>query len=139
MSILDDIKHLGIKLETSEQDEIKNIIEQITEEKEDEFVRSALIEGAIGEFINETRPDVMEALIAEKDRQNKEWIRMSQRKFDEKGNRICDEQYCSSTVEVAQCSYCGKYICREHNYREDSRCCYNCWVFNFGGEKETKN
>ncbi|MCX5813816.1 MAG: hypothetical protein NT178_14905 [Proteobacteria bacterium] len=136
MSIMDDIKRLGIKLETSEKDEIKNIIEHITREKEDEFVRDALIEGAIGEFINETRPDVMEALIAEKDRQNKEWIRMSQRKFDEKGNRICDEQHCSSIIEVAQCNYCGKYICKEHNFLEGSKCCYGCWVFNFGEKKQ---
>lgn len=134
---MNDIKRLGIKLEASESDEIKNIIEHITREKEDEFVRNALIEGAIGEFINETRPDVMEALIADKERQDKEWIRMSQRKFDEKGNRICDEQYCSSTVEVSLCNYCGKYICKTHNYLEDSKCCYDCWVLNFGGEKET--
>ena len=137
MGILNDMKQLGIVLKMSESDEIDKIIEHITSQKEDEFVRNALIEGAIGEFINETRPDVMEALIAEKDRQNKEWIRMSQRKFDEKGNRICDEQHCSSIIEVAQCNYCGKYICKEHSYLEGSKCCYGCWVFNFGGEKET--
>jgi|GEM_PF-1055387 len=139
MSIMDDIKRLDIKLEASERDEIDSIIKHITSEKEDEFVRNTLIEGAVGEFINEIRPDIMEALIAEKDRQNKEWIRLSQRKFDEKGNRICDEQHCSSTIEVAQCNYCGKYICKEHNYLEDSKCCYGCWVFNFGGEKTIKH
>ncbi len=136
MGIMDDIQRLDIKLEASERDEIENIIKHITREKEDEFVRNALIEGAVSEFINETRPDIMGALIAEKERQNKEWMRLSQRKFDEKGNRICDEQHCSSIAEVAQCNYCGKHICKDHNYLEDSKCCYGCWVFNFGGEKK---
>jgi hypothetical protein len=136
MSIMDDIKRLDMKLEASESDEIKNIVDHITREIKDEFVRNTLIEGAVGEFIHEMRPDIMEALIAEKDRQNKEWIRLSQRKFDEKGNRICDEQHCSSTTEVAQCTYCGKYICKEHNYLEGSTCCYSCWVFNFGEGKK---
>ena len=135
MAILDDIKRLGLKLEDTDREEIEKIIEHITKEKEDEFVRNSLIEGAISEFISAFYPDVMEALIKEKERQNSEWTRLSQRKFDEKGNRQCEEEYCSSIAEVAQCNYCGKYICKEHNYLKGSRCCYACWVFNFGESK----
>jgi hypothetical protein len=135
MAIIDDIKRLGLQLEKSDRDEIDRIVKQITREKEDEFVRNALIEGAIGEFLAAFCPDAMDAIIKDKDRQSKEWIRMSQRKFDEKGNRLCEEDFCLSTTEVAQCNYCGKHICKEHNFLKDSRCCYACWVFHFGEGK----
>ena len=135
MAILDDIKRLGLRIEKSDRDEIDRIVKHVTRETEDEFVRNALIEGAIGEFLAAFCPDAMDAIIKDKDLQSKEWIRMSQRKFDEKGNRLCEEDFCSSTTEVAQCNYCGKHICKEHNYLKGSRCCYACWVFHFGEAK----
>ena len=135
MAILEDIKRLGLQIGETERAEIDRIVEHVTKETEDEFVRNALIEGAVGEFLEAFCPDVMEAIIRDKQEQSSEWIRLSQRKFDEKGNRICDEDFCSSIESVAQCSYCGKYICKEHNYLKDSRCCYACWLSRFGEGK----
>lgn len=82
MSILDDIKRLGLKLEESEKEEIDKIVEHITKEKEDEFVRNALIEGAVSEFLGAFCPDVMDALIKDRERENEEWMRLTRRKFD---------------------------------------------------------
>jgi hypothetical protein len=135
MAILDDIKRLGLQLEKADRDEIDRIVKHVTRETEDEFVRNALIEGAVGEFLAAFCPDAMDAIIRDKEKQSNEWIRLSQRKFDEKGNRLCEEDFCSSIDEVAQCAYCGKHICKGHNYLNDSRCCYACWVFNFGEGK----
>ncbi len=59
----------------------------------------------------------------------------SQRKYDEHGNRICDEQMCNSVVEVSQCIYCGKFVCKEHNYGNDVRCCYDCSIERTYGKK----
>jgi len=137
MAILDDIKRLRLQIEKPEMDEIDRIVEHVTRETQDEFVRSALIEGAVGEFLAAFCPDAMEAIIRDKEQQSNEWIRLSQRKFDEKGNRICEEDLCSSIDGVAQCVYCGKFVCNEHNYVKDSRCCYACWLPRFGEGKQT--
>jgi hypothetical protein len=135
MALLDDIKRLGLQLEKADRDEIDRIVKQVTRETKDEFVRNALIEGAVGEFLAAFCPDAMDAIIRDKEQQSNEWIRLSQRKFDKEGNRLCEEDFCSSTDEVAQCSYCGKYVCKEHNYLKDSHCCYACWVLHFGAAK----
>jgi hypothetical protein len=132
MAILEDIKRLGITLEEADRDEIEKIVAKISEEKKDDaFVRDALIEYAISEFLSVWKPEAMETLAKDKQSQNEEWVRLTRRKYDEKGNRICDEQYCPSTIEVAQCVYCGKYVCKEHNYGEGPRCCYDCWLIRF--------
>ncbi len=132
MAILKDIERLGLELEDADRDEIDKLIAKISEEKKDDpFVRDALIEYAITEFLCAWKPEVVDALAKDKERQNDEWVRQTQRKFDEKGARICDEPYCASTTGVAQCSSCGKHICSEHNYGEDSRSCYDCWLIRY--------
>jgi hypothetical protein len=132
MAILEDIARLGLELEDADRDEIDKLVAKISEEKKDDpFVRDALIEYAITEFLCCWKPEVVDVLAKDKERQNEEWTRLSQRKFDEKGLRICDEPYCSSTAGVAQCASCGKYICKEHNYGEDALCCYDCWLMKF--------
>ena len=134
MAILDDIKRLRIKLEDADQDQIDKIVEKITKEHKDKIVRNAMIEGEVGDFLQAWCPEVMEAIVSEKQRDANDWVRRTQRKYDEKGNRVCDEQYCESTNGVAQCVHCGKYICREHNYRKDSLCCYDCYEEQVGKE-----
>jgi hypothetical protein len=134
MGILQDMKKLGIKLEEADQDQIDAIVKRITKEKKDETVRAAMIEGEVGDFLNAWCPEVMDAILKEKQREANEWVRQSQRKFDEKGNRLCDEQYCASGEGVVQCARCGKYICREHIYGKDSQSCYDCYVAQVGKE-----
>lgn len=135
MGILQDIQRLGLKLDDDNLDHIKMIEEDITSKTEDELVRSALMEMHISEFIELARPDIMTALVDEKNMEIEQLRQRSQRKFDEKGDRICDEQMCESAVEVAQCSYCGKFVCKEHNYGEDVRCCYDCSIERTYGKK----
>lgn len=134
MGILDDIKKLGFKLEEPDRDQIEKIVEKIKKEKKDPSIRNALIEGEVGDFLNAWRPDIMDAIVQHRQGETDDWVRKTQRKFDEKGNRICDEPYCPSTDGVAQCVRCGKYICKDHNYPEGSRCCYDCHVAQFGKE-----
>lgn len=132
MAILEEIKRLGIVLKEPEQDEIEKIVAKIEEEKKDDpFVRDALIECTVTDFLNVWAPEAVDALVKERQRENDEWTRLTRRKFDEKGDRICDEEYCASTVEVAQCAECGKHICKEHNYGEGARSCYDCWLVKF--------
>jgi predicted nucleic acid binding AN1-type Zn finger protein len=104
------------------------IEEDITKKADDEMVRKALIEMHVSEFISLARPDIMTALVDDKNKEVEQLRQRSQRKFDEKGNRICDEQMCDSVTGVAQCVYCGKYVCKEHNYGENERCCYDCSI-----------
>jgi hypothetical protein len=134
MGILADIKRLGFKLEGSDQDEIDKILERVGKTTQEESVRNAVIEGEIGDFLNAWRPDIMDEIVKDRQRQSDEWVRTTQRKYDEKGNRVCDEQYCPSTDGVTQCIYCGKYVCKEHNYKKDSVCCYDCFVEKYGKE-----
>jgi hypothetical protein len=135
MGILQDIQRLGLKLDDDNLEHIKMIEEDITRKTEDELVRSALIEMHISEFIEVARPDIMTALVDEKNREIEQLRQRSQRKFDEKGDRICDEQMCESVAEVAQCSYCNKFVCKEHNYGKDVRCCYDCSIERTYGKK----
>lgn len=128
MGILQDIDKLGLKLDNDELDHIKMIEEDLTSKTEDELVRNALIEMHVSEFLSLARPDIMTALVDEKNREVEQLRQRSQRKFDEKGNRICDEQMCDSVTDVDQCHYCGKFVCKEHNYGKDERCCYDCSI-----------
>jgi hypothetical protein len=128
MGILNDIERLGLKLDSETLDHIKMIEEDITKNTADVVVRDAFIEMHVSEFISMARPDIMDVLVKEKNREVEQLRQRSQRKFDEKGNRICDEQMCESAHGVAQCIYCGKYVCQEHNYGKDERCCYDCSV-----------
>jgi hypothetical protein len=128
MGILQDIDKLGLKLDDDNLDHIKMITEDLTRKTDDEVVRDALIEMHVSEFISLARPDIMTALVDEKNREIEQLRQRSQRKIDEKGNRICDEQMCESVNDVAQCHYCGKFVCKEHNYGEEVRCCYYCSI-----------
>lgn len=135
MGILQDIERLGLKLDDDNLDHIKMIEDDITRKTPDEVVRNALIEMHVSDFISSTRPDIMTALVDEKNREVEQLRQRSQRKYDEQGNRICDEQMCASVVEVATCSYCGKFVCKEHNYGGDVRCCYDCSIERTYGKK----
>ncbi|MCX8022962.1 MAG: hypothetical protein N2745_09340 [Syntrophorhabdaceae bacterium] len=132
MAILDDIKRLGLELAPQIKEEVDRIVESINTEIKDEYVRGALIEGAVGEFLMAFCPDVMDAIIKDKERENQEWLRKCQRKYDEKGNRVCEEEFCPNSEDVAPCVYCGRYICRAHSFHDEKRCCYECWEFHFG-------
>ncbi len=134
MGIIADIKRLGFKLEPEDRDEIDKIVQRLTKQQKDVSVRDAMIEGEVGDFLNAWRPDIMEAIVKDKQKQSDDWVRMTQRKFDAKGNRVCDEQFCPSTAGVAQCVFCGKYVCNEHNYMKDTRCCYDCYAEKVGKE-----
>ena len=134
MGILADIKKLRIKLDPEDQDEIEKIVERIGKQTKDESVRNAMIEGEIGDFLNAWHPDIMDEIVKARQRQSDDWVRTTQRKYDEKGNRVCDEQFCPSVKGVAQCVFCGKYVCSEHNYKKDSVCCYSCFVEKYGIE-----
>jgi len=135
MGILQDIERLGLKLDDDNLDHIKMIKEDITAKTSDELVRNALIEMHVSEFIEMARPDIITTLVDEKNREIEQLRQRAQRKYNEQGNRICDEQMCESVIEVAQCSYCGKFVCKEHNYGEDVRCCYDCSIERTYGKK----
>ena len=135
MGILQDIERLGLKLDDDNLDHIEMIKEDITAKTSDELVRNALIEMHVSEFIEMARPDIITTLVDEKNREIEQLRQRAQRKYNEQGNRICDEQMCESVIEVAQCSYCGKFVCKEHNYGEDVRCCYDCSIERTYGKK----
>jgi hypothetical protein len=128
MGILQDIEKLGLQLEKDDLDHIKMIEEDLTRNTEDELVRNALLEMHISEYISMVRSDIMEALIERKNQEVAQWRQRAARKFDEQGNRVCDEQLCDSVTDVAQCNHCGKFVCKEHNYGEEVRCCYDCSI-----------
>lgn len=135
MGILQDIERLGLKLDDDNLDHIEMMKEDITAKTPDELVRNALIEMHVSEYIEMARPDIMTTLVDEKNREIEQLRQRAQRKYNEQGNRICDEQMCESVIEVAQCSYCGKFVCKEHNYGEDVRCCYDCSIERTYGKK----
>ena len=135
MGILQDIERLGLILDVDNLDHIKMIEEDITKKTDDELVRNALIEMHVSDFISMARPDIMDALVNDKNKEVEQLRQRAQRKFDEKGNRICDEQMCDSAIGVAQCLYCGKFVCKEHNYGKDERCCYDCSIERTYGKK----
>lgn len=127
MSVFDDITRLGLHLTDDDDREIKEIINHIRNTTHDEIVKNTLIELHVIEYLSIMRPDIMSALIKEKERENNEWIKRTQRTFDENGNRICQEAFCDSINEVSQCRFCGKYVCKYHNYSHEFTCCYDCW------------
>ena len=136
MGILQDIERLGLKLDDDALEHIKMIQEDIIRLNQDELVRNTLIEMHISEFIEMARPDIMTALLDDKNREVEQLTKEFQRKFDSQGNRICEEHTCDSIIEVHRCTYCGKYVCKEHNYgSEDLRCCYDCSIARTYGKK----
>ena len=136
MGLLDDIKRLGFKLDPADKDEIDKIVERVGKTVQDKHVRSAVIDGEVGDFLNAWRPDIMEEIVKDKQKQSDDWVRLTQRKYDNKGNRVCDEQYCPSVDGVAQCAVCGKSVCREHNFMKEKGpvMCYECFVEKYGVE-----
>jgi hypothetical protein len=75
MGIMQDMEKLGLKLDAEDEANVKLMMEEIKKEKEDEFVRSALTEMMVSEFISVARPDIMEALIKERERESAGWLR----------------------------------------------------------------
>ncbi len=128
MGVLDEIKKLGLNLDETDIEEIEAITDRIQRDKKDDTVKASLIEMHIVEYISSVRPDIMAVLIQEKERENAEWIRKTERKYDEYGRRVCDEPLCPSVKDVAQCRYCKKYVCGEHNYLKGGCACYDCWM-----------
>jgi hypothetical protein len=126
MSIMEDIRKLGLVLDEYDEAEVNGIIERVTKDEGDEHIRNAMIEMLITEYLSAIQPEIMSALVQNKQKEVDEWRRTTERRYDEKGNRVCDETLCPSTEQVAQCVYCGKYVCKEHNYGKDERCCYAC-------------
>jgi len=107
----------------------------VKKEKNDEFIRGPIIEYLVAEYLTFNRPDIMAALEQDRDRQSAQLMRQMERKYDKKGDRICDESLCVSTEKVLKCTYCDKHVCKDHNYLEDSPCCYGCWLERFGDKK----
>jgi hypothetical protein len=126
MGILKDIERLGLKLDKEDSDYLKAIVDQLTKDQPDEFLRDPIIEGLMEEYLTVNRPEVMEALNRDRTEEAIVMMRAAARRYDEKGDRICDEAGCSSTEGVAQCRYCGRFVCREHNFGTDSCCCFAC-------------
>jgi hypothetical protein len=126
MAILQDIERLGLQLEEADLDEIRAITEAINKRSEDDLVKGSLLEMHVSEYLSVVRPDIMSALTQDKEREMAEWRRKTERKYDEQGNRVCDELLCADTTGVDQCTYCGKYVCNGHNYGQNDRCCYEC-------------
>ena len=136
MGILDDIKRLNLYLNEDDERQIEAIIQRVTEDQKDEFIRNPVIEYLLEEYITEARPDILSALKTEWNKKNERLIRDMNRKFDEKGSRICDETLCDSTEGVVQCGFCEKYICVNHNYGKDKPCCYACSLEQKSEKKE---
>jgi hypothetical protein len=134
VGVLDDIRRLGLKLEKSDVDEIQAITDRTSAEKDDELVQLSLTDMRITEYLSIMRPDIMDELVKERERQNAEWIRRTQAKYDDRGARVCDEQLCDSVQGVTPCRYCGKYICRGHDYSKGHGYCYDCWTAQHGDE-----
>lgn len=126
MGILDDVKRLGLELNDEDKAEIDMLFERAKLEKKDEIVLKTMIEYYLGEYFTTIRPDIMSALEADKDAQNKELLRKLTQRFDDRGKRICDETGCQSIDAVGQCEYCERHICFNHNYKKDGHCCYAC-------------
>jgi hypothetical protein len=136
MGILDDIKRLGLELNDDDKAEVAMLFERAKLEKKEEIVLKAMLELYLAEYFSTVRPDIMSALEADKQSQNKELMRKLSQRYDDKGKRICDETGCESTDAVAQCEYCERYICARHNYIKDGVCCYACHLENIEKEKQ---
>ncbi len=127
MGVLDEIVRLKLELTEEDREEIQRITEYFTETKSDETVRNTIIELRVTDYLECVRPDIMEVLIREKEREAEGWLKQLQRRYDDAGNRFCDEALCGSTEEVQKCQFCEKYVCKGHTFGEDVHCCFGCW------------
>lgn len=136
MGILDDIARFGLYLNPDDQKEVNTIVDRVTMDKEDPLIRDAIIEGAVEVYLTEARPDIMAELGKQRNREMQAYAKRLNRKYDEKGDRICEESSCFSTDGVAQCVYCERWVCRSHNYGNEEWCCYACHIER-GGKGDT--
>ncbi len=136
MGILEDIKRLGLELNEDDKTAMEALFDRAKVEKKEELVLKTMLEFYLAEYFTTMRPDIMSALEADKQKENKELLRQLTQRFDEKGKRICDETGCLSTEAVAQCEYCERYICADHNYKKHGHCCYACHLENSEKEKQ---
>ncbi len=135
MGILDDIARLGLSLNDEDNRQINAIIEDAHNQKHDEFLRKPVIEYLVSEYITAARPDIWAVLKRDREQENmKDAIRLN-RKFDDKGDRICDETGCGLTDGVKKCDLCERFICSKHTYSESGWCCYACWIEHFKGRE----
>ncbi len=134
MSILDDIKRLHLELNENDNAEINAILDRVAGEGKEEFVQAPLTEYLLEEYLTVMRPDILSALREDRNSANAELMKGMGKRYDQKGDRLCDEPLCSSTESVAKCGYCDRFICKSHNYGKDSWCCYACWKEQ-GGEE----
>jgi hypothetical protein len=134
MGVLDEITRLGLKLTEEDREEIRRITEYLTENKSDEIVRDTLIELHVTDYLECVRPDIMESLIKEKDREAEGWLAQIRRRYDDAGKKLCDETLCGSVEDVQRCTYCDKYVCKAHNFGGSTRCCYGCWKEHLEGK-----
>jgi hypothetical protein len=126
MGIINDIERLGLELDDEDRSHLKAIVDQLNKDQSDEFLRGPIIEGLMEEYLTLNRPEIMEALKRERTEQAISMMRAAARRYDEKGDRICDEADCSSTEDVSQCVYCGRFVCRDHNFGPGPCCCFAC-------------
>lgn len=126
MGILADIERLELKLDKEDDDYIRAVVAQLNKDQPDEFLRDPIIEGLVEEYLTVNRPEIMEALNRVRTEEAMAMMRAAARRYDEKGDRICDEANCSSTEGVSLCVHCGRYICREHNFGTEPYCCFAC-------------
>ncbi len=127
MGILHELEDLKIELDAEDRQQIGAIVEQLNKDQPDEFLRNPIVEYLIEEYLTLNCPEVVEALMKERTRQSQEMARAAARRYDAKGDRLCDETGCLSTEAVAKCQYCEKYVCKAHNYGTNAWCCYACW------------
>ena len=135
MGILEDMKRLDLSLNDEDTQQINAIIEDANNQRQDEFLRKPVIEYLVSEYITAARPDIWDVLKRDREDTNtKDAIRLN-RKYDEKGDRICDETGCGLTEDVKKCNLCERFICRSHNFSESGWCCYACWIEHFKGKE----
>ena len=128
MGILEDIKRLGLELNDDDKAEIEMLFERAKLEKKDELVLKTMLEYYLGEYFTVVRPDIMSALEADKEAENRELLRKLTQTHNDEGKRICDETGCESIDDVEQCEYCERFVCVDHNYNKSGRCCYACHI-----------
>jgi hypothetical protein len=127
MGIRQEMESLKVELDNEDRKQIEAIVEQLNKDQPDEFLRNPTIEFLIEEYLTVNCPQVMDALRAERTRQSQELLKQAARRYDTKGDRLCDETGCGSTETVEKCHYCERYVCKGHNYGMDIWCCYACW------------
>ncbi|OPY66881.1 MAG: hypothetical protein A4E63_02405 [Syntrophorhabdus sp. PtaU1.Bin050] len=132
MGVLQEIERLGLELNEEDLSHVKAISEDIERETQDKTVVPTLVDLHVTEYLSIARPDIMAILVQEKEREMLEWQSKIERQYDDQGNRVCDEPFCDSIEGVAKCRYCGKFVCKEHNYAQDIHCCYACRKERFG-------